>query len=433
MLFPRALGAAPAHRRHPRRRRRGPARGLVARHDRPRRRRRRLRSWSPTAPACRSWASTRGAGSPVRTCAATASAEARWTTWFRPTGQEVDDTLLVVRAEDQAAGLALVYELETVVGGGLRGRGHRDQHRRGRRTSSTASRWCCPCAGRPRRAARLHRPARARAQPAAAHRHRRALAARGPGRSARAGRRHHGRGRHAGSPPRTARSSGVHVGWSGNSVLRVERSRRARRDHRRRRAAAARRGGAGAGRVVRLARGCTSPRRTTAWTGSRPAGTSYQRSLAAHPAHQPVVLNVWEAVFFDHDLDRLRADRRPGGRASASSGSCSTTAGSTTGATTPPALGDWMVDAAGVARRAGPARRPRAGAGHGVRALVRAGDGQPRLRPLPRAPRWILARRRPDAAAAPPPAGARPGASRGRRPPLRPGRTPCSPSTPSTT
>ena len=32
----------------------------------------------------------------------------------------------------------------------------------------------------------------------------------------------------------------------------------------------------------------------------------YQRSLPAHPDVQPVVLNVWEAVYFDHDLDRLK-------------------------------------------------------------------------------------------------------------------------------
>ncbi|NUR06000.1 MAG: alpha-galactosidase [Nocardioidaceae bacterium] len=31
----------------------------------------------------------------------------------------------------------------------------------------------------------------------------------------------------------------------------------------------------------------------------------WQRSLAAHPATQPVTLNVWEAVYFDHDVDRL--------------------------------------------------------------------------------------------------------------------------------
>ena len=32
---------------------------------------------------------------------------------------------------------------------------------------------------------------------------------------------------------------------------------------------------------------------------------TWQRTLAAHPTQQPVILNVWEAVYFDHDLDRL--------------------------------------------------------------------------------------------------------------------------------
>jgi alpha-galactosidase len=34
---------------------------------------------------------------------------------------------------------------------------------------------------------------------------------------------------------------------------------------------------------------------------------AWQRSWPAHPAGQPVTLNVWEAVYFDHDLDRLTA------------------------------------------------------------------------------------------------------------------------------
>ncbi len=34
---------------------------------------------------------------------------------------------------------------------------------------------------------------------------------------------------------------------------------------------------------------------------------AWQRSLPAHPREQPVVLNVWEAIYFDHDLDRLSA------------------------------------------------------------------------------------------------------------------------------
>ncbi len=34
---------------------------------------------------------------------------------------------------------------------------------------------------------------------------------------------------------------------------------------------------------------------------------TWLRSVPAHPDEQPVVLNVWEAVYFDHDLDRLSA------------------------------------------------------------------------------------------------------------------------------
>ena len=57
--------------------------------------------------------------------------------------------------------------------------------------------------------------------------------------------------------------------------------------------------------------------------------------------------------------------------------------------------------------------RARARARHAVRAVDRAGDGQPRLRPLPRAPRLDPLRRRPGAAAASPPARARPFPARG--------------------
>ena len=32
---------------------------------------------------------------------------------------------------------------------------------------------------------------------------------------------------------------------------------------------------------------------------------TWQRTLPAHPGEQPVTLNVWEAVYFDHDLERL--------------------------------------------------------------------------------------------------------------------------------
>ena len=50
-----------------------------------------------------------------------------------------------------------------------------------------------------------------------------------------------------------------------------------------------------------------------------------------------------------------------------------------------------------LARRPAPAGRRRARARHGVRAVGRAGDDQPRLRPRPRPPRLGARRRRPDA------------------------------------
>jgi alpha-galactosidase len=103
---------------------------------------------------------------------------------------------------------------------------------------------------------------------------------------------------------------GVHVAWSGNSVLRVERD------------------GAtgttiGGGELLQpgevgLEEGETY---TTPWVffaaaddgldGLAASLHEHQRTLAAHPVTQPVVLNVWEAVYFNHELDLLRgiADR----------------------------------------------------------------------------------------------------------------------------
>jgi alpha-galactosidase len=103
---------------------------------------------------------------------------------------------------------------------------------------------------------------------------------------------------------------GLHVAWSGNSVLRVERD-------------PATGTTIGGGELllpgeVRLAPGESY---ATPWVhvvaaddgldGLAAAWHTYQRSLPAHPAQQPVVLNCWEAVYFDHDLDRLTtiADR----------------------------------------------------------------------------------------------------------------------------
>ncbi len=232
-----------------------------------------------------------------------------WTTWFRPTGQEVDDTLLVVRAEDRAAGLALVYELEAVVGGGLRGRatvtnvgegeyvvdglevvlpladdhvdlldftGRHERERTPQRHTVDDGLWLREGLG--------GRPGLDAATMVVAGT--------------------------AGFSTTRGSVVGVHVGWSGNSVLRVERT-------------AAHGATIGGGELLLPGEVVlpTGSSYVSPWVyvaasdggldGLAAVWHEYQRSLDAHPAHQPVVLNVWEAVFFDHDLDRLRqiADR----------------------------------------------------------------------------------------------------------------------------
>ena len=232
-----------------------------------------------------------------------------WTTWFRPTGREVDDTLLVVRAEDRAAGLALVYELEAVVGGGLRGRatvtnvgegeyvvdglevvlpladdhvdlldftGRHERERTPQRHTVDDGLWLREGLG--------GRPGLDAATMVVAGT--------------------------AGFSTTRGSVVGVHVGWSGNSVLRVERT-------------AAHGATIGGGELLLPGEVVlpTGSSYVSPWVyvaasddgldGLAAVWHEYQRSLDAHPPHQPVVLNVWEAVFFDHDLDRLRqiADR----------------------------------------------------------------------------------------------------------------------------
>ena len=188
----------------------------------------------------------------------------------------------------------------------------------------------------------------------------------------------------------------VHVGWSGNH-RHVRRAAAYRRDGaRRRRAAAARRGQARPGRGVRHPVGLRVVRRRPG-RGVRPVPR-----LPAGPARRtrgrsarPVILNTWEAVYFDHDLDRLTRARRRGAPRSGVErfvlddgwfrGRRDDHAG----------LGDWYRRRDGLARRAAPAGRPRRGLGHGVRALGRAGDGQPGLGPGPGAPGVDPGHRRP--------------------------------------
>ncbi len=99
---------------------------------------------------------------------------------------------------------------------------------------------------------------------------------------------------------------GVHVAWSGNSVLRVERD-----------PATGTTIGGGELLLVGEVRLAPGQGYSTPWVhlaaardgldGLAAAWHAHQRSLPAHPDRQPVVLNVWEAVYFDHDLPRLQA------------------------------------------------------------------------------------------------------------------------------
>jgi alpha-galactosidase len=101
---------------------------------------------------------------------------------------------------------------------------------------------------------------------------------------------------------------GVHLAWSGNAVVRAEAM------------AADGRRYVQAGELlhpgeVELAPGATH---TTPWVlasyaeaGLTPASQRFHRYVRARPVHprsaRPVVCNTWEAVYFDHDRDRLWA------------------------------------------------------------------------------------------------------------------------------
>ena len=152
---------------------------------------------------------------------------------------------------------------------------------------------------------------------------------------------------------------------------------------------------------------------------------SRDRAIRGRP--RPVVLNTWEAVYFDHRLDRLKALADTAAelgveRFVLDDGWFRHRRDDTAG------LGDWYVDEDvwpdGLHPLIDHVRAPR----HGVRPVGRAGDGQPGLRPRPRAPR--LGPRRPAVAQ---PASAR---HHDRRRPTRTsssGSTRCSPSTTSPT
>ncbi|MCW2739200.1 alpha-galactosidase [Nocardioides sp.] len=235
--------------------------------------------------------------------------DAAWSTRFVLDHVEESDSRLVVRAGDAAAGLTLTTELEGLPGGLLRGRhvlrstgpgsfhlaaldvvlpaaddlielldltGRHEGERTPQRHRVADGLWL--------REGREGRPGLGGATTAV-------LGTRG-------------------FDTRTGTVLGVHVAWSGNSLLRVERSPDLGTT-------------LGGGELllpgeVALEQG---DEHVTPWVvfgasdegldGLAAAFHTYERSLPAHPSHQPVVLNVWEAVWFDHDLPRLReiADR----------------------------------------------------------------------------------------------------------------------------
>ena len=109
------------------------------------------------------------------------------------------------------------------------------------------------------------------------------------------------------------------------------------------------------------------------------------RSRPQHPAPlRPVTLNVWEAVYFDHDLDRLvdlaeRAAKLGVDRYVLDDGWFGARRNDQAG------LGDWTVSKE-VCPTACTRWSTRHRAGDAVRALIRARDDQPRLRRRPCSP-----------------------------------------------
>ena len=210
------------------------------------------------------------------------------------------------------------------------------------------------------------------------------------------------------------RGLGAAHGFSGNHRHYAERLSTGAAGDRRRRAAAAGRGAARARASRTQPVGLRLVRRRPRRAGPTVPPLAARPRRSTRPGPRPMTINVWEAVYFDHDLARLRdlADRAAAlgveryvlddgwfrGRRDDHAG-----------------LGDWYGRRRRLARRPVTADRPRHGPRHGVRALVRARDGQRGQRPRPGAPRVDHADRRPPALAAARPAGAQPGHPRGVR------------------
>ena len=112
----------------------------------------------------------------------------------------------------------------------------------------------------------------------------------------------------------------------------------------------------------------------------------YLRSRPSHPSSpRPVLVNTWEAVYFDHDLTRLQelADRAAADRGRTVRPRRRLVRRAARRHQQPRRLVRLRRRLAGWPRTAG---RPRPGTRDGVRALGRTGDGQPGLRSGPRPP-----------------------------------------------
>ncbi|MGN6607742.1 MAG: alpha-galactosidase [Jatrophihabitans sp.] len=226
-----------------------------------------------------------------------------WSTRFRPTGTEVDGTTLVMTAVDEVAALSLRTEVESLPGGALRARhrltndgadayrlealeltvplddrctevldftGRHEGERSPQRHELVDGLWL--------RETRTGRPGLAAPTLAVA------------------------------GVPGFGFAHGelvaVHVACSGNAVLRVERD-------------AATPATIGGGELLLPGEVALPPGAsyTMPWVyvvaadgldAAAAALHTWQRTLPAHPDRQPVTLNVWEAVYFDHDLARLQ-------------------------------------------------------------------------------------------------------------------------------
>jgi alpha-galactosidase len=227
-----------------------------------------------------------------------------WSPCFRPVRVTREPARALIEAADEVAGLALATEFEAVPGGAIRGR-HTLTNTGGAPYVVDSLEVVFPLPAAVAEALDFTGRETAERQP-----QRRTVA---DGLWLRAGRR--GRTGHdsptvlvAGTPAFSFAAGqvwGLHVAWSGNSIYFLERGD----------------GGPvtlGGGELllpgeIVLARGESY---ATPWVYLAAAGDGldglaaqfhgYLRSLPAHPASpRPVNLNVWEAVYFDHDLARL--------------------------------------------------------------------------------------------------------------------------------